>query len=77
MDDLELVRVLVEAGETATIVDWLESEARRVYDETRRVLVDPCATPGDQVRARLIRDRLGEMFAELRDLVDLNESGGR
>jgi hypothetical protein len=63
-----LARVLLEAGETGIAVDWLEREARIVYEETGQMLDDPELDPEDRRRATLIHERLARMFAGLREL---------
>ena len=50
-DARELGRVLIEAGEIETLIDWIEGETRLVYRETGRVLADPDAAPEERRRA--------------------------
>jgi hypothetical protein len=71
-DDPALASVLAEAGEVDALVEWLD-----VHDGMRRTLTDPGATAFERSRARLVCDRLGQTFAERRELVDLDASEGR
>jgi hypothetical protein len=68
--------VLIEAGEPGMVIDWVEGEMREMYADALFVLADPDADPVEQDRARLIRDRLDEAFAELRELADNDEEDG-
>jgi hypothetical protein len=72
----DLARVLIEAGEPGMVIDWVEGEMREMYADALFVLADPDADPVEQDRARLIRDRLDEAFAELRELADNDEEDG-
>ena len=66
--DQELARVLVEAGETDALIDWMGGEARGALRDAMGVLTDPAATSQEREWARLVRDRLTEMFVELHEL---------
>jgi hypothetical protein len=71
--DLKLARVLVEAGEAGTLIDWTEAELHQLYDDLGRWLDDPYATSAERDYATRTRARLAELFAELRELADAEE----
>ena len=62
---VELARVLVEAGESATVVEWVEGELRLVYDEATRVLASAESSAVERERAFGIRTSVGRLLSDL------------
>jgi hypothetical protein len=72
-DPLEFARVLAEAGEIGLLVDTLEGEAWELRREMAELVSDYGVKPEERAYAERIVKGLDEMFAELRELADLNQ----
>jgi hypothetical protein len=74
VNDVELARVLIEAGEVELALDWAEGEGRIAYHDACLVLAHPASSEQERRWATEVRDQLAVMFVALRAL---DEAGRR